>query len=154
MNDLEQAINEAVARSNRLDDKIATLEAKGASYGIGNVEFDELCDQAQALDHHIQSLQRELTLQKDYAEYKRLRDIACAHVPHTKWPNEKAFNKVRETMKALYYGTSGRKFTKQEIIEQAQDWKNDILATVTNEYDEMELLTPYILYNMAQDLPD
>lgn len=157
MNQLKQGIENAIERYNTMHAKVEALAANGIEYGEGNTEFDSLCDEEQAMYWHIDSMTAELRMQEAFARNKRLRNIACAHVPGSKWPNEEEFNRVRQTIMQMLCGTydDNGKYTKEEIILHAQEQKEEVFDHgIYTDYDEMELLIPYVMYNMAQDLPD
>lgn len=90
-----------------------------------------------------------------YAEHKRLMKIVCDHRPGDKWPNEDEFNYARATLKAMLFGSvDGIKRSKEEVIDMAQAWYKMAFEVVTSEVDELNLLEPLVVYNMAKDLPD
>lgn len=155
--DIKQGIENAIERYNTMHAKVEALAATGIEYGEGNTEFDSLCDEEQAMYWHIDSMTAELRMQEAFERNKRLRNIACAHVPGSKWPNEEEFNRVRQTIMQMLCGTydDNGKYTKEEIILHAQEQKEEVFDHgIYTDFDEMELLIPYVMYNMAQDLPD
>ncbi len=157
VDDLKKALSTALARSSAIDTQFLDANIESYTYGTGNTELDNLCDEGQALDFHIQNLYDEITMQEAFERNKRLCDIACAHVPGSKWPNEEEFNRVRQTIMQMLCGTydDNGKYTKEQIILHAQERKEDIFDHgIYTDHDELELMTPYVMYNMAQDLPD